>query len=477
MDELTMFASLRPDAEVLPADERAALRVSLFGSSTGSGADPALDAPPSIADDPESTLIALEPPRPPGPRRRSRRVIHVVLAIAVAAAVVTTLVVISRDHTSAPADTPIPTPIANGWVAFAASDADDDGDIYLVREGSNPRRIAGSDTDTTIEDCPAFSPDGTRLAFGQATGNSQDGFRDAALVITDLSADGVRTATTTIALDGMSDPPCGVWSADGRWVAFGVETLDEVWVVDTESDDIRQLTAPPSANDLDWAPDATELAIALNDENTRPRASDGVVVYSVTTDETRPLGGPGAEYLDWSPDGRTIAYFSRTSPNSPDENVQLWLMNADGTNERIVVPDVRAAQGRGPEWSPDGKRIAYQRSCAQNPATSGPCREETEVVLLTVNPDDPLEPAGTEVVIPPPQTTGPNGQPRWWYPYNVTWSPDGTTLLYNAWSGGTQSGLVAVPLDAETPPVVLSEDLAVSGSVNAFQSWGRQQTG
>ena len=64
MDELTMFASLRPDSEVLPADERAALRVSLFGSSAdGSGADPALDAPPSIADDPESTLIDLEPTR------------------------------------------------------------------------------------------------------------------------------------------------------------------------------------------------------------------------------------------------------------------------------------------------------------------------------------------------------------------------------------------------------------------------------
>ena len=42
--------------------------------------------------------------------------------------------------------------------------------------------------------------------------------------------------------------------------------------------------------------------------------------------------------------------------------------------------------------------------------------EQHEVVLLTVNEDDPLEPAGTQVVIPPPQTTGPLGQPIWWYP-------------------------------------------------------------
>ena len=99
------------------------------------------------------------------------------------------------------------------------------------------------------------------------------------------------------------------------------------------------------------------------------------MVYSVTTDETRPLGGAGAEYVDWSPDGRTIAYFTRTSPNSPDENVEFWLMDADGTNERIVVPEVGAMHGLGPMWSPDGERIAYQRTLPRNcPELNGPCR-------------------------------------------------------------------------------------------------------
>ena len=100
MDELTMFASLRPDTEVLPADERAALRVSLFGSATdGSGADPVLGAPPSIADDPESTLIELQPAVwRVGPRARSRRRVRYIVAVATAAAVVVAIVVvISRD--------------------------------------------------------------------------------------------------------------------------------------------------------------------------------------------------------------------------------------------------------------------------------------------------------------------------------------------------------------------------------------------
>jgi sugar lactone lactonase YvrE len=208
------------------------------------------------------------------------------------------------------------------------------------------------------------------------------------------------------------------------------------------------------------------------------------VVYSVTTDETRPLGGAGAESVAWSPDGRTIAYFTRTAPNLP---VEFWLMDADGTNERLVVPEVDAMHGLGPMWSPDDERIAYQRRCARNPATSRPCGEETEVVLLTVNPDDPLEPAGTEVVIAPPQTTGPDGQPMWWFPYGVTWSPDGTTLLYYAWAESadrnitrtTPNGIVAAPLDAETPRVVLSLGAdPFSGSPwLPTQSWGRQQDG
>ena len=213
----------------------------------------------------------------------------------------------------------------------------------------------------TDEICPAFSPDGTRLAFGQATGDSDEGYSgDGALVITDLSADGVRTATTTIALDGATHPPCAIWSADGRWLAFGVESpaggpdrriVDEVWVVDTQSDDIRRLSGL-TAIDLDWAPDATELAIA----------SDGVVLYSVTADETRPLGGAGADSVAWSPDGRTIA-FTRIPPGLNDSHHDLWLMDADGTNERILVPDIRAMHGLGPVWSPDGERIAYQRLC------------------------------------------------------------------------------------------------------------------
>ena len=89
-----------PDPEFRAALER---RIAAIVAGTDPG---------SVTGTRDIATIDLEPTRTQsGPRRRSRRVTHVVLAIAVAAAVVTTMVVISRDDTTAPADTPIPSPL------------------------------------------------------------------------------------------------------------------------------------------------------------------------------------------------------------------------------------------------------------------------------------------------------------------------------------------------------------------------------
>jgi Tol biopolymer transport system component len=362
----------------------------------------------------------------------------ITVAAAVVAIVVGGLVLVARHHSSVTHIPGVPTTTTNGWVAFVAGAPYSD--IYLVREGSAAQRIAGSgsETDGISQVCPAFSPDGTRLAYGETKGH-ENAHQDEALVITDLTTDGLPFSTFTIPLDGTSLPPCPIWSADGRWLAFGAgdhdweadpQTDSEVWVIDTTTKDIRRLTGQ-SATDLEWAPDAAKLFIA----------SDGIVVYPVATGESRPLADTaGVRSFTLSPDGHSIA-FERLDPSVPKplngaariDNLDLWVMDADGTGERILAADFEANHGLGPVWSPDGDHIVYQRLCDFRPPpyTTAVCREEHEVMVVTVNDNDPLEPAGTQQVISA-ETAGPAGTTMW-SPFSVTWSPDSTTLLYLAW--------------------------------------------
>jgi Tol biopolymer transport system component len=370
---------------------------------------------------------------------------------------------------SIPADSPTPTatvshgePQPNGWVAF-----DSDGDIYLVRPGQDARRLEVAESDIADDSCPTWSPDGTWLSFGRLTGSSSD----AELVIVAVGRDGAIGAPKVIALDGFQslpgfDPhPCATWAPDGQWVAF--VGSGEVWVANVHTGAIRRLP-DLRPTDLEWRPGTDELAIAgdIGPNRAADTSSTPVTVYSVSTGELRQLGSVRAANLTWSPDGSTLAY--QGGENDADE---LWLVDADGANERLLTHVGTANHGVGPVWSPTGERIAYQRLLSGT-------GERHEVVLVSVAD-------GNETVIGPPETDGPNG-PESWYPFSVTWSPDGTTLLYSAWShvgdgplGGTPSGVLAVRADTPTNVTVVTESSSLTGFVYDHswvptQMWGRQ---
>jgi Tol biopolymer transport system component len=109
------------------------------------------------------------------------------------------------------------------------------------------------------------------------------------------------------------------------------------------------------------------------------------------------MPGLSAGQVAFSPDGRQAAYASY-----PDLN--LWTMNADGTGKRQLT--FGEAKGAMPQWSPNGRRIAFMG------ATAG----KDEISKICIMPAD----------------GGPPEQPVAWPGWQgiPTWTPDGNSLIF-----------------------------------------------
>lgn len=370
-------------------------------------------------------------------------------------------------------------PAANGWVAFtvaqqADAGSDPDVDIWFTAIRQEPRRVVGSDTDTVDQVCPAFSPDGSRLAYGSIEGIRSAGtaaaYRDSALVIADVADDGSVTARLAIDVGDGLPPACAVWSPDGERLALGVPLTSpinpgrsglgsDVWIVRASD---GQITVVPDllATDLEWSPDGSTLAIvggieAASGEGVIDGLQDSRIhLYDLRTGTLNTLSDTlGATQLAWSPDGQGIAYAGRGAQPASDAAYDgrggLRLLDVESGRQQVLVDSYRVMHGVGPVWSPDGRTIALQQSVGG---------ERHEVVLVTPNAgSDESGPAKT-VALPTERATA-DGRSFELWPWRVIWSPDGAYLLYVAWTfatGAEETVIVAVPIDPGAPAVVLA---------------------
>jgi WD40 repeat protein len=395
-------------------------------------------------------------------RRATRRGRRRIAVAAVAAAVVVggSAVValgLDDDRRTAPVQQPEPAPVraVNGWVAVDGRG----GDIHLVRPGEDVRPLDTAGSRAADDACPVWSPDGTRLMFGRLTGSTGSTSQEAELVVVPVDGEGATGDPAVITLDdfdvlpGFDPHPCATWAPDGRSAALA--GTGEVWIVDVVTGAVRRLPDQRPV-DLEWRPGTDQLAMAgdLGTNRAMESRSTPVTVFSMSTGELHQLGSRSAETITWSPDGSTLAY--RTGDDGGRGS--LWLVDADGSDERLLVADAGSAiHGIGPVWSPTGESIAYQRQVG--------CCEGHEVVLVSVSD-------GSETVVETPPG---------WHPFHVTWSPDGTTLLYTGWNQEVDGGLTArilVPVDSPGDVTVLADFGGATDYVahrGVFtQAWGRR---
>jgi Tol biopolymer transport system component len=170
------------------------------------------------------------------------------------------------------------------------------------------------------DDEPAYSPDGTKVAFIRALGPFTDtGPSDCGLWIGDLASGEVKQITSNPGCNRESSPR---WSPDGSKIAYYRTRYEDsvltnaIFVMDANGGEEQQLT--------DW-----ELV---------------------------------AGYPDWSPDGEWILFatYPLWTFNFDSVVSNLYRMRPDGSGmEQLTfyeTPDIRANQ---PRYTPDGKWIIF----------------------------------------------------------------------------------------------------------------------
>ena len=163
------------------------------------------------------------------------------------------------------------------------------------------------------------------------------------------------------AVGKVGTPPVGLYGvdADGQQVREIVNPVDN----SAFSDVLGMYTG--SMMYFDISPDGSRVAYSTCRYSTG--ANFELMVSDLDGTETRRLTDNGHvdNYPVWSPDGARIAFISSRAEEGEHDpaNYRLYTMAADGSDVRLLAPaadDPHFAAGpHPPKWSPDGERLAF----------------------------------------------------------------------------------------------------------------------
>lgn len=289
-----------------------------------------------------------------------------------------------------------------GRVVYAS-----DGSIFVSSADARLRwRLTRSEGDFA----PAWSPDGTKVAFLRTEDDGIDLY-----VVPSTGGTETRLAEN---VDLTFD-----WDPSGTRIVYssiGIDVLPQsahLFVVGVESGVTEQLTdAQRSDVSPQWSPDGRSIAFVGSPPSTvGPQAEPDSDIYrfdvtsgrvELLTQHRDPDYGP-----QWSPDGTHIAFVSTraAATASKEPAPEIYVMDATGRNESRLTFR-RHAHDLAPQWSPDGRWITFLEYQGAAEESGGRLR-----MMRADGSHDRVLTDGDKIMA--------------WDP---SWSPDGDTVVFVA---------------------------------------------
>ena len=252
-------------------------------------------------------------------------------------------------------------PGANGRLVFEVPNRNGANLFTVLPDGSGRTRLTdlrGFETEAE------YSPDGSRIAFAYARSE------DAPLEIWVMNADGTGRRRLT---RNRAFSVAPTWSPDGTKIVYATdkdgpapESEDDppppahLYEINADgSGNRRMVGGRNSSTDPAFSPDGSTIVFARLRTGRTLRAFDASLM-TVRADggglrRLTPAGGDDELNPNWSPDGRLIAY-ERTRRFDTRQS-DIAVMNADGSAKRRLTRS--RVFDTNPVWAPDGSRIAF----------------------------------------------------------------------------------------------------------------------
>jgi Tol biopolymer transport system component len=230
----------------------------------------------------------------------------------------------------------------------------------------------------------AWSPDGRRVAFSRVQHYSDGSYRSGIYVQDERGRTRavIEVSTNGSFFQAVSSPN---WSPNGQSLVFSSSSIcvrgclpsSSIYSIRPDGSDLRRLTEPGYKIDFDpaWSPRGDAIVFMSLDEG--PPGGEGRGLYLIDPDGgNRRLLVPDGFTPSWSPDGASVV-FARWGANL--DWSRLEIIGADGRGQRVLTSQPGAEEN--PAWSPDGDWIAFEQRAGCGP-TCGGGREGTDIAVI-----------------------------------------------------------------------------------------------